>query len=962
MQIAQLLNLEFTLGEGARFGFFHNPTVYAFLLARGGFSRTEPFPEKCRFLAPESSRTRYLPGASYRLGLALLPGAKPTAVDWVNALRRSGGHHGSQARGVAYGPLGPSAVLRSIQDAVSGEPLRNGHGVKFLELSNVDQVARRICEMRELTLRFDSPLFIPRTPVKKAFMDDQLFELPPFWQRVQETITYWFPQLAPASAPGEMHLRHNQMARAVSRSTEKHYLGACGSIVLELQQPLDLRWARALLLAGLIGTGRSTRMGQGRFSIVGAPLTEHWPPRPVETHCERAAEDANLELARIALQDSGPTPGVDGIERDAYVESLTYRKPVLQTRLALGDHRPSALRGLMVRKKSGGMRPLTIPTIEDRFLQRACMQVITPAIDELLEESSFAYRSGLSRRSAEYRVRRAYDDGFRFVLDADLKNFFDMVDFNLLEARLKAYLGAQDPVVGLLMAWVRAPVQFAGRTLHRTRGLPQGAVVSPMLANLYLDPFDEAVEALGHRLVRYADDFVVLCRSEEALAEARRAVEDQLERLQLSLSAEKTRHTTFDECFDFLGYMFCRATVLPASRTQRAPRTGSLPPAPPDPDDEAALLTELQASDVGGWLATLRGTLEDELAKDDGDTSARFRSPITRTQPGRRPVYVISQGTRLTGSKHGLRVYEGERPIDEVAWGTISEIVVLGGRRVGPSVLQRAMRHQIPISFYSRTGQPLGVALPHRVRMPSPMTRTHWAHQERGLHTVAVASSLVEAKIHNLRLLMRYQPGELESAREAMHELGRSALRADSIPRIRGIEGQAAHLYFNHFTAWLPPAFHFLGRSGRGATDPVNALLNLLYTMLYRLCWMATLTEGLDPHLGILHQDSQRYAALAADMQEPFRFLCDRLVLELLRRRRIRPTDFQREQKDGPRVRLTPEALRLTLEAWEKRLDQQVKAGGETRTYREHIYAQARRYGALVRGERATLDPFRLMW
>jgi CRISPR-associated protein Cas1 len=160
----------------------------------------------------------------------------------------------------------------------------------------------------------------------------------------------------------------------------------------------------------------------------------------------------------------------------------------------------------------------------------------------------------------------------------------------------------------------------------------------------------------------------------------------------------------------------------------------------------------------------------------------------------------------------------------------------------------------------------------------------------------------------------------------------------------------------------VPSELGFSFRTGRGARDPVNALLNLLYTQLFHRCWLACVTHGLDPYAGTLHEASDRYAALAADFQEPFRFLCDRLVLELFHKNRLTRADFYHQEKPQPMTRLKTDSLKLVLAEWERRLETRINATGGTHSYRAHIQAQARRFAELVTGERQTLAAFRLKW
>jgi hypothetical protein len=155
-----------------------------------------------------------------------------------------------------------------------------------------------------------------------------------------------------------------------------------------------------------------------------------------------------------------------------------------------------------------------------RAAQRAAAEALGPAIDVLLEDCSHAYRNGFSRGGAARALQRAYEEGYRHVLDADIESLFDAVDWPRLEAKLGA-LFPFEPLVPLLTAWMRSPVVFDGRTIARRRGLPRGNPVSPLLAKLCLDQFDEELLSRDCRLIRYGDDFVVLTKEAETARRAR---------------------------------------------------------------------------------------------------------------------------------------------------------------------------------------------------------------------------------------------------------------------------------------------------------------------------------------------------------------------------------------------------------------------------------------------------------
>ena len=209
--------------------------------------------------------------------------------------------------------------------------------------------------------------------------------------------------------------------------------------------------------------------------------------------------------------------------------------------------------------------------MRDRVAQRAVAEVLATAVDTLLEDCSYAYRKGFSRAGAARALEVAYQEGYRYVLDADIESFFDAVDHGRLVAKLDA-LWPLDPVVALLEEWVRAPVVFGGRRIDCDRGLPQGGAVSPLLANLYLDELDEEVLGAGFRLVRYADDFVVLAKDLEEARRAQEVVREALAELGLRLHPEKTAVRSFDDGSATLDTCSCARWCWSRRRARRARR------------------------------------------------------------------------------------------------------------------------------------------------------------------------------------------------------------------------------------------------------------------------------------------------------------------------------------------------------------------------------------------------------
>jgi group II intron reverse transcriptase/maturase len=270
--------------------------------------------------------------------------------------------------------------------------------------------------------------------------------------------------------------------------------------------------------------------------------------------------------------------GCDGVTLGKFELDLERQLDRIQDRLLQRLYHPLPLLRFPIPKRSGGERFLSVPTVRDRVVQAAVYLVTKEIFEAEFEDCSHAYRPGRSVRTAVAQIRELRDAGYGWVVDADIDGFFDNIPHCLLLERL-SFLGLEPYVMELFERWVRAEVYDGSQIVCLEQGIPQGAVVSPMLANLFLDELDERLEDLGLRSVRYGDDFLVLCREPDGAQEALELTDLVLEELELDLNRDKTLLTSFDQGFRFLGLIFLGDAIYqPFEERKKQENQAKLPP------------------------------------------------------------------------------------------------------------------------------------------------------------------------------------------------------------------------------------------------------------------------------------------------------------------------------------------------------------------------------------------------
>lgn len=268
----------------------------------------------------------------------------------------------------------------------------------------------------------------------------------------------------------------------------------------------------------------------------------------------------NLEEAFKEVKRNRGAPGIDKVTIKAYGQRLEDNVRILQEELRNKTYKPMPVKRVYIPKADGTERPLGIPTIRDRIAQAALRRIIEPIFEPKFKESSFGFRPKRSAHMALEKIRKDLLDGYYYVIDADLKGYFDTIPHDKLLKAVKEEI-VDGSVLRLIESFLKSGVMDGGIYHLNQEGTPQGGVISPLLANIYLHPLDALMEERGHRITRYADDFVICCKSQKGAERVLRSVTRFLEgTLGLTVHPYKTKIVNnLEESFVFLGHEFKQA-------------------------------------------------------------------------------------------------------------------------------------------------------------------------------------------------------------------------------------------------------------------------------------------------------------------------------------------------------------------------------------------------------------------
>lgn len=328
--------------------------------------------------------------------------------------------------------------------------------------------------------------------------------------------------------------------------------------------------------------------------------------------------------------------GIDKISLTHFEKHLETNLSKLQNELRSGRYKPRAVKRVYIPKAgSSEKRPLGIPTVKDRIVQTALLIVIGPIFENEFADCSYGFRPNRSCKDALREVDNHLKEGFQWIVDADLKGYFDTIDHDLLMNLVKEKI-SDALVLKLIESYLKQGVIEGFKGWQPTEsGTPQGAVISPLLANLFLNKFDHLITELGYKIVRYADDFVVLCSSKGNAQECFECVKLWMTEHKLTIHPNKSKIAYYAEGFEFLGYLFKGGRRYVRDKSVRKLRSSIKPITKRTSGLSMQSIVERINPILKGWFNYFKHADKSDHKSVDGYVRGRLRSILRRRQKKR---------------------------------------------------------------------------------------------------------------------------------------------------------------------------------------------------------------------------------------------------------------------------------------------------------------------------------------
>ncbi len=792
----------------------------------------------------------YFPGDKISLLMFFPEDISDNIQAWIQAVQS-----GEQ---VNYGKSGQFIINKTVELIKALDPNENLNNPTTKYNFPLDQNSlQKLTSSDEIRVIFISPLRLKRPDQDKEkghkYYDSDYFNFNDFLriieiksgQKLQSSTEY---------------ILSNKQFIWVDMAYKNSLGGIIGSLIIKGRFSEEL--IQLLVWGQTAGIGKNTSFGFGQYRISLKNDIFYDEFRSIKNLFLQMTTHSYLEEHLNDMDQE--SLDFDGINlNDVLLNKEDYINKLIE-KLKNNTFIPSEFQTFHKKKKNGKYRTISVFNFTDRFVFKNLAKLLANSCDELMSSDSYAYRSGMGYHKAVQRVKELYDQGFRYGVKVDIESFFDSIPLKSIFLILEA-LFLFDPLLGILRK-IFTEDQI---------GLNQGNALSPLLSNIYMIGFDQDLQKKPFRMVRFADDILIL--SKENNDQILQFVENVLIKYDLKLSIDKTVKVDPNIPFEFLGHLVQNG--------------------------------------------------EARSIKCQENTDPTWTHLFDKNRLGGIPVY-LSYYNSYARTEGETLVIEMDSEKRKIPWKEIQRLVIIGKPRVSASVIKKALEYQKGIIFSDILGNPKG-AFHNIIKWINIKELVERRGNNYDHFVMNFIKTIVEAKIHNQKMML--QKREIKS--ELLQEILNSISNMDNIDSIRGKEGAASAEYFRHFRKLTTP-FPFEKREYYPPVGPVNAMLSLGYTLLYNRLCEVLISKGYYPYEGVYHIVKGLHKALASDLMEPLRFIPERVILHLIHNHQILPEDFVDFSTHGGKcTRLNNEGFKKFLNRFEWSMNQVLKYHDKVMTH-----------------------------
>lgn len=623
------------------------------------------------------------------------------------------------------------------------------------------------------------------------------------------------------------------------------------------------------------------------------------------------------------VKKNNGSAGVDEQSIDEFEKNLELGLQLIMSDLKNKEYQPQPLKPSKLIRPGKRPRTLAFPTVRDRILHTAIAILLQPYFEQEFEHNSYGYRPNRSYMMAIDKVIEYRNMGYEHVFDADITAYFDNINQENLFNKLKKTAietDLLDLIFSLLFTFqIQHSKPIFGGALGL--GIPQGSPLSPLLANYYLDELDEHFINLGLKSVRYADDFVVCCKTAQQAIHAQMHTEQLLAHLNLTINFKKSQLTTFSEGFRFLGHHFIGNQVIDEKSSLLFLN---------EPQSTQVLELHNQQNEEFEYLqqepliSQLHKVIEDDYDWHEFDIRNQpYDSHIKRTPL--KTLYLTQIGA-LAGLR-GNRLYISlkNEVIKTIPLNVLDSIIVFGRIQLTTDLIAYCTEHHINLIYCSATGRYRAELNQYPNFIPNIAKQVSVLQNQ--LKQKIYSKAILTAKFNNSAQRLKQQSRRKGLSQQQHDKINMTlALIKKSINQLTKcnsrqafflVEAKVAKQYFQTLAALVDSKWQFYQRNRLPPKDPINALLSLGYNLLFNNTLCLIRKNKLHPDIGFLHS-SDYQPSLALDLMEPFRAsIVDATVFNVINKNILTPEDFSYQAQQ---CKLNKAALSKFIEILEAKL------------------------------------------